>query len=513
MGESTAEKLVRETTGMWWPAADSGGLRKAAGDWTAMATALDNVAAAANTAAQGVISNNHGAGIDAFATFWGRYYSSGKGWLPDTANACRQMAKALNAFADEVDKAVHKLEEQAAIVGASLIAGTALAFFTAGLSEAAAGAATAGIIAMADGLGVAVSETIASIAATTLTGAVFGTVESVAVDAAVAQPIRIAFGDGGFSGTELLSAAETGAFTGAAAGGFGAGARALSTAANSAEGASAALAAIGRFSAGVDTLPGRMLTGAALSAGSDEVFGGNVSLLDVATGAIGAAAAPGGRGRVRDPEDGVGPVGEGDGDGEGGWGGAGWVDEPSDFAGKAYEAIRATPNKDDLPKISANTGVDESVLRQVKAHLFRSQHEVAVGPGEVRTGLFTPRDDIARLWQGATDGTLTKADASEFKALMTHEYVESELMKAGLPYVSDDPAVWDPEDNSKLFPKDVRQAGAHDLSPHPVEGHWRGWRSMGLTPPDIPLNDDLSNLGILTKSVKQALRQEGLELK
>jgi hypothetical protein len=100
-----------------------------------MATVIDNAAGTANSAAQSVIHNNSGTAIDAF---WSNYYTPGKGWLPDTTAACRQLAKALNDFADEADKAVHKLEEEATVVGATLVAGTALASLTAGLSEAAA---------------------------------------------------------------------------------------------------------------------------------------------------------------------------------------------------------------------------------------------------------------------------------------------------------------------------------------------------------------------------------------
>jgi DNA-binding XRE family transcriptional regulator len=57
-----------------------------------------------------------------------------------------------------------------------------------------------------------------------------------------------------------------------------------------------ALAGIGRIADGLGTLPGRMATGAALGAGQDALLnGGNVNGLDILTGAIGGAAAPGRR--------------------------------------------------------------------------------------------------------------------------------------------------------------------------------------------------------------------------
>jgi hypothetical protein len=290
-GESETAKIVKDLTGMWWPAADAGSLRSAASAWTAMASAIDALTAPANTAAQAVIGGNKSPAIDAFQGFWEKYYKGSSGWLPDSASACRQMAKALTGFADEVDKAVSMLEEEAVVVGATLVAGTALAFFTAGLSEAAAGAATASIIAAADAIGVTVTETVATIAGTALTGVVFGSVESVAVDAAVAQPVRVAFGDGGFSGTELLSAAETGGAAGGITGGLGAGARSLTAAADSAGDASSALTAVSRISAALDTMPGRMATGAGFAAAQDALTNnGSINGLDVLAGAIGGGA-------------------------------------------------------------------------------------------------------------------------------------------------------------------------------------------------------------------------------
>ncbi|MFJ2865286.1 hypothetical protein [Kitasatospora sp. NPDC087314] len=303
MGESTAEKIVRKVTGMWWPDADPGKLRKVADAWDAMATAIDNVTAPTNQAAAAIVANNHGPAIDAFGTFWGNYYGGkdgagqGKGWLPDAAAVCRALAKALRAFADEVDKALKKLKEEAAIVGATLVAGTALAFFTAGISEAAAGTAAAGIIATAAGLGVAVSETIATIAATVLVGAAFGAVEAITVDIAVAQPVRMSFGDGGFSLTEAVDSAETGGIMGGAGSALGAGGRVVSTAAEVSDSTSVALAAAGKLAGAADTLPGRMVTGAGLTYGYDAAFQtGPVMPLDLVLGAVGGATGPSGKG-------------------------------------------------------------------------------------------------------------------------------------------------------------------------------------------------------------------------
>ncbi|MEU4861983.1 hypothetical protein AB0G34_21300, partial [Kitasatospora aureofaciens] len=80
-----------------------------------------------------------------------------------------------------------------------------------------------------------------------LVGAAFGAVEAITVDLAVAQPIRVElFGDGGYSLTEAADSAKTGEIMGAAGGGLGAGARVVTTAAETTENASVALAGLAK---------------------------------------------------------------------------------------------------------------------------------------------------------------------------------------------------------------------------------------------------------------------------
>ncbi|MET9182395.1 hypothetical protein ABZX88_29900 [Kitasatospora aureofaciens] len=300
MGESAAAKAVQKVTGMWWPDADPDKLRTVADAWEAMATAIDNVTAPTNQAAAAIVANNHGPAIDAFGKFWARYYGGkdaagkGKGWLPETADACRALAKALRDFAHEVDKAIKKLEEEAAIVGGTLVVGAALAIVTFSISADIAAATAAGIVATAAAVGVTVSEAIATIAATVLVGAAFGAVEAITVDLAVAQPIRVElFGDGGYSLTEAADSAKTGGIMGGAGGGLGAGARVVTTAAESTENASVALAGLAKVANAADTVPGRMITGAGLTYGYDTAFKtGPVMPLDLVLGAVGSAAGP-----------------------------------------------------------------------------------------------------------------------------------------------------------------------------------------------------------------------------
>lgn len=222
-----ARKVVQDLTGMWWPAADEDGLRDAARVWRSFADDVDDIQAAANKAARGLIEDNKGESIDAFDVFWRRYYDGGRGWLKDLADAARDMAKALDSYADAVHGAKKHLEHELEIVGATLVAGTALGVFTAGMSEGAAVAAAAGVTELAASLGVAVTEEVAAIAGTTLATAAFGGVESITVDLAVAQPTAIALGEQktGINLDEARQAGIDGVLLGGALGGTARGVR------------------------------------------------------------------------------------------------------------------------------------------------------------------------------------------------------------------------------------------------------------------------------------------------
>ncbi len=119
---STADKareIIQDMTGMWWPEADEGGLRDAAKAWRDFADDVDDVTAGANKAARTIIEHNKGEAVSAFDDpFWRRYYYDGHGWLKDLADAARDMATALDAYADAVHSAKKKLEHELEIVGA-----------------------------------------------------------------------------------------------------------------------------------------------------------------------------------------------------------------------------------------------------------------------------------------------------------------------------------------------------------------------------------------------------------
>ncbi|MET9447688.1 polymorphic toxin type 17 domain-containing protein [Streptomyces cinerochromogenes] len=209
--------------GLWWPEADSGKLRDAAKAWRAFADSVDDVRAPVHRSASSIIHNNTGESIEAFEKFWGRYAKDQDGgWLSDLAKSSREMAKALEKFADAIDDAINKLWTQIGIDAAVIAGGVALAFFTAGLASGAAVAAADAVIEFGATMGIAVSTTVAEIAAGTLVAAAFGGVESVAVDLAVAQPLKMATGlQHGFSLDEVNQAAKDGMIFGGVLGAGG----------------------------------------------------------------------------------------------------------------------------------------------------------------------------------------------------------------------------------------------------------------------------------------------------
>ncbi|MGH3116152.1 MAG: DUF6531 domain-containing protein, partial [Gaiellales bacterium] len=219
-------KEILDDLGLSWPGGDPGKLREAADAWRAFAESVDDVRTPVNKAAKSLIHHNKGEAIDAFEVFWGRYVGEGdNGWLQDIPKSARSMAKALDQLADAIDDAVEQIWNEI-IIGATVIAaGFALGFVTFGAGNAAGVAAAEGVIAFGATMGVTVSGTVARIAAGVLVGYAFGGVESVALELAVAQPMRIATGQQqGFSLDQVNEAAKTGSlYGGVLGGGFAAG--------------------------------------------------------------------------------------------------------------------------------------------------------------------------------------------------------------------------------------------------------------------------------------------------
>ncbi|MFJ4480351.1 RNase A-like domain-containing protein [Streptomyces xanthochromogenes] len=222
-GDTTRE-IVTDVTGIDWPAGDVGKLRDIATAWRQFADDMEDVAAAANKAAQALIHNNKGEAIEAFANpFWARYYQDKRGWLQDLVDGPRDLAKGIDSYADAVDDAKKKLDHELEIAGAAIVVGTGLAIFTLGISEAAAAAATTAIIELATTVGVTLTTEVATIAGTAFATAAISGIESVTIDLAVAQPLKMAAGvqSGGFNLDEAQDSLLYGAVAGGAFGGIG----------------------------------------------------------------------------------------------------------------------------------------------------------------------------------------------------------------------------------------------------------------------------------------------------
>ncbi|WP_308030086.1 DUF6531 domain-containing protein [Streptomyces sp. CoH27] len=219
--ESKARHILLDM-GLWWPEADPGKLRDAAKAWRAFAHSVDDVRSPVHRSASAIIHNNTGESIEAFRKFWGRYATDQhSGWLSDLAESSRDMANFLDKFADAIDDAINKLWARIAIDAAVIAGGIALAVLTAGIASGAAAAAADAVIEFGATIGVGVSAVVADIIGGAFVGVGFGGVESVTIDAAVAQPLQMAAGlQHGFSLDEVNKAAEDGMIFGGA---FGAG--------------------------------------------------------------------------------------------------------------------------------------------------------------------------------------------------------------------------------------------------------------------------------------------------
>ncbi|BCK67963.1 hypothetical protein Srufu_019160 [Streptomyces libani subsp. rufus] len=202
--------------------------------------------------------------------------------------------------------------------------------------------------------------------------------------------------------------------------------------------------------------------------------------------------------------------------------GARYVEEPPSEdvqAARFYDEVRANPDALDIRSISENTGVSTQVLDRVRTHFFLTQHLVAQAPGDVRLAYFTPRSDIAEVWQAASQRSLTPEESVKFERYLAHEYVESHLIEAGIPYLRDEPHLWEyfqnPDESGyyHAWPTRSTDAGAHNLAANENRGGFNHWIKMGLDVPKVELAPNLSNIDEVMAALFQELRSKGIELK
>ncbi|MCU1483558.1 MAG: hypothetical protein JWN67_304 [Actinomycetia bacterium] len=183
---SRADEVQVVRFGLWWPDGRPDQLRARAAAWRRMAVALTRCGEDLLRARQVVQASCQGAAIDAYLAHQQRVLAA----LNDEAEACIQLARSLEDFADAIDAARHRLLEMAAEIAASMAIGFGLAMLTAGISAAAAETVTAAMIAEAGVMG------------SSLTG------QAIAIAIASRVVVMGAFGAGEAGATNLIVQVE-----------------------------------------------------------------------------------------------------------------------------------------------------------------------------------------------------------------------------------------------------------------------------------------------------------------
>ncbi|WP_435112251.1 hypothetical protein [Nocardiopsis synnemataformans] len=180
-----------------------------------------------------------------------------------------------------------------------------------------------------------------------------------------------------------------------------------------------------------------------------------------------------------------------------------FIDVPqSPESADTYRRVVNSPES--TQAIHQNTGYDLDILNQVREHLFLREHANVVTPptGETLDGRFAPVNHVAEFWELAESGDINLPEKSEeadkFHRLLIHEYVESRLMEAGMPYRAYGPEMWD---EGVYFPN-PDQHGAHDIAPlEHNQDIFIVWRRYGIPEPDFEIADDLSNIDAIVDIV------------
>jgi hypothetical protein len=134
-----------------WPAADEGSLREAASIWHGLAETIRDNYGQANSSVESLTSDNAGAAIDAFTSYWQKLGGT-KGALPLGAEACDAIANTCTSYADAVADAQHRIEEAGEELAAVLVIGTIGAIISFGATEGAAAVAASELAAYAAGV-------------------------------------------------------------------------------------------------------------------------------------------------------------------------------------------------------------------------------------------------------------------------------------------------------------------------------------------------------------------------
>jgi Colicin E5 ribonuclease domain len=297
-GTGGGQQVQNLQAGLWWPAADPGRLRAAAAAWRRLATDVEEVSAATSAVVRQLSAENHGEGITAFEAYWSSRWMGGSGCLPAVVEAARGLAQALDGYAEAVQKAQDRIKELIAAAATAAIIGIGLTVLTVGISDVAAGAVAASLVATAAAIGVELSAEAAAIIATGLLVASVGALEGGLSDLAI-QGERVAYfhDQASIDWQEVMHWAEVGAITAPIGAGVGAGVGAAGRALAPSLTRSAARLGVGELPTWVGPWGQRLAGGAAGAVGGGAsssvgamVTTGNVSRDDVLMGAVGGFA-------------------------------------------------------------------------------------------------------------------------------------------------------------------------------------------------------------------------------
>ncbi|WP_427885126.1 hypothetical protein ACQHIV_23370 [Kribbella sp. GL6] len=181
-----------------------------------------------------------------------------------------------------------------------------------------------------------------------------------------------------------------------------------------------------------------------------------------------------------------------------------FVDHSSPAEMDQYRRIRKA---DDLDALADSSGLPYEVIHEAKQHLFMREHDVALGPGDIRHGYFRPDAIYGDLWERVSSGSeLTAENRAQFWSLVAHEYVESKLMEAGLPYLSAEPGAWGEGNRAEFL---AAYPSAHNTAPlstqSQVKDLLRHWTTLGLPRDNLRVAPDLSNLDDVVRVAKEGL--------
>lgn len=183
-------------------------------------------------------------------------------------------------------------------------------------------------------------------------------------------------------------------------------------------------------------------------------------------------------------------------------------------AARFYNRMENLVDGSDVAAIVTNTGLPDRVVRRVRSHVFDEVHDIAytADNGEFRreTGGFSADVNIAPLWRDAMQGDLSPERLADFTDLLAHEYLESRLMQAGLPFrdaISVQRGSVQPGDGFGAHNLSFNTSYSSQLRNGRDVSPFAGWAEYGLEYRGPALARDLSNIDEVYEAIQAAINQ------